>query len=88
LLWTWHHDDSNFSIKSIVSDDNGKFSLSKTGQFVSMLVSTWVIVYQTNHGVLTEWLFTGYMLAWAGANAYKQYLSTKTNPSGTNPPAQ
>ncbi len=79
LLVQWHKDDSQFSIKSVIADPEGKFSLSKFGQFVSMITSTWVVIHQTRAGTLTEWLFTGYMIAWAGANAFSKYLENKRN---------
>lgn len=69
-----HFGVNAFDIKSTVTDENGRFSLSKFGQLVALLVSTWVLIYETRKGHLTEWLFAGYMAAWAGANLLNKYL--------------
>lgn len=77
VLIVWHLKDSKFDASQIVTNADGTFSLSKFGQLLSLLVSTWIIIYQTRHGLLTEFLFSGYMLAWAGANAFNKYLESK-----------
>jgi hypothetical protein len=77
ILAIWHIKDSTFDASQIVTNADGTFSLSKFGQLLSLLVSTWIIIYQTRHGLLTEFLFSGYMLAWAGANAFNKYLESK-----------
>jgi hypothetical protein len=77
ILAGWHIKDSAFDVSQIVTNADGTFSLSKFGQLVSMLVSTWIIIYQTRHGLLTEFLFSGYMISWAGANAFHKYLESK-----------
>lgn len=63
-----------FDIRSVIVDESGRFSLNKFGQLVALLVSTWVLIYQTRQALLTEWLFAGYMAAWAGANLLNKYL--------------
>lgn len=77
ILTIWHVKDSSFDASQIVTNADGTFSLSKFGQLLSLLVSTWIIIYQTRHGLLTEFLFSGYMVAWAGANAFNKYLESK-----------
>lgn len=69
-----HLSENPFDIKSTITDETGRFSLSKFGQLVAMITSTWVLIYQTRHAALTEWLFAGYMAAWAGANLLNKYL--------------
>jgi high-affinity Fe2+/Pb2+ permease len=76
-LIRWHMKEGAFDASQIITNPDGTFSLSKFGQLVSMLTSTWVIIYQTRTGALAEWLFTGYMLTWAGANAFTKYLESK-----------
>ena len=74
LLMLWHtNKEVDFDVKSALMRE-GKFSLSKLGQLVALMTSTWVVIYQTRHGLMTEWLFTGYMLAWSGANLLGRYL--------------
>lgn len=84
----WHLDDSStFDISSVIVDGKtNKFSLSKFGQLVALVISTWIIVHQTLNNQLTEWLFTGYMLAWAGANFLNKYISK--SPQTDSPPTK
>lgn len=78
IIYKWHTDKSNVvDVRSLLMTGD-KMSLSKMGQFVAMIVSTWVIIYQTRAALLTEWLFTGYMLAWAGTGVVNKFLN-KTN---------
>lgn len=57
------------------SDD--KVSLQKLGQAIAMLTSTWVIVYETRAGRLTEYLILIYILTWAGSTALSKYFDMK-----------
>jgi hypothetical protein len=78
MMINWHTRPNNsFDLKDTFVDKSGTLSLSKLGQMIAMLVSTWIIIYQTRHNLLTEWLFTGYMLAWAGANVAHKWLDQK-----------
>lgn len=77
VLIIWHLGSKQFDASQIVSNTDGTFSLSKFGQLLSLLVSTWIIIYQTRHGLLTEFLWSAYLLTWAGANAYTKYLESK-----------
>jgi hypothetical protein len=82
LLVKWHVDSKNdLDIRSAFMKD-GKLSLAKSGQALALIVSTWVLIYQTRNNRLTDWLFTGYMVAWSGANMASKYLDTK-NPQYT-----
>lgn len=83
FLIRWHMSDDQFDIRSVITDKN-KFSLNKFGQLVALLVSTWIILYQTRKGLLTEWIFSGYMIAWSGANLVNKYID-KSSPTGTPP---
>lgn len=80
ILYKWHTDPSvRFDVKDLLMV-NGKMSLSKTGQFICMLASTWVLIYQTRTGALTEWVFSGYMLAWAGVGVASKLIDKKLSP--------
>lgn len=80
LLTVWHlSSKETFDIKDLFCDETGKFSLNKTGQFIALLTSTWIIIYQTRHNLLQDWLFTTYMLAWAGANLTSKFLDQRNN---------
>ena len=76
--WLWQRDSTNkFDLLDLISGDDGKLSLSKTGQLVALLVSTWGFVAITRADKMTEWYFAGYMLAWAGANIASKALDAK-----------
>lgn len=76
--WLWQRDKKNkFDLLDLISGDDGKLSLSKTGQLVALLVSTWGFVALTRADKMSEWFFTGYMLAWAGANIASKALDIK-----------
>jgi len=78
LLLVWHiSKDVKFDLRSAILNDVGEFSLSRTGQLVALLTSTWVIIHQTRTGALTEWLMTAYLLTFAGANGFAKYMEKK-----------
>lgn len=74
VLLLWHHGDNKFDFRETLIE-NGKISLSRLGQLTALVISTEVIVYQTIKGQLTEWLFTGYIVTWAGT-----YIANKFSP--------
>lgn len=81
IIYQWHTDEKTaFDVKTILLDDAGKFSLSKFGQLVCMITSTWVMIYQTRNSLLTEWLYSGYMLAWAGAGLAGKWIDKAKEP--------
>lgn len=83
VLVTWHVGDSTFDMRHVLIDENTRrVSLHKLGQFIALSTSTTILWYETMHGRLTEWLFTGYMMAWAGASLIKRWLDSKPAPSG------
>lgn len=66
LMVKWHVDGSKFDFRDALLDpDTDRISFSRLGHFISLIVSTFIICYETAIGRLTEWLFTGYMVAWA-----------------------
>lgn len=76
LLYGQYRDD-DFDLRTLIVDESGKISLSKFGQFVALVASTWVLIHETRTDKLTEWLFAGYILTWAGANLGNKWISTK-----------
>jgi hypothetical protein len=76
--WLWQRDKNNrFDLLDLISGDDGKLSLMRTGQLVALLVSTWGFVSLVRAEKLTEFYFTGYMLAWAGVNLASKALDIK-----------
>jgi hypothetical protein len=70
---------------AVLLDKESNFpSLGRQGQFTAMVISTWVLVTITLNGTLAEWLFVGYMFAWAGAQFGSIWLKLKAQaPPGT-----
>jgi hypothetical protein len=69
--------DNPFDIQNVFVDEHGKASLFKIGQAIAMIVSTWVLINETRAGRLTEFLFTAYMVAWAGSNLTSKAIDAK-----------
>jgi hypothetical protein len=79
----------SFDIRDLIVDDTtGKLSLSKLGQFVALVLSSWGLIYLIMHGTLTEIYFQGYMLTWAGANVVSNGLTAWANKSIDRPRAE
>ena len=74
LIYWNNQNKSGIDLKMAMLNDDNKFSLSRFGQLVALIVSTWVLIHETQTGKLTDWLFTGYMISWAGANIASKYL--------------
>ncbi len=78
-LVIWHTEDSQFDLRHILVDaKTDRVSLHKLGQFVALIMSSLVFWYETMHDRLSEWLFTGYMVAWAGTALAKRWIDTKS----------
>jgi hypothetical protein len=61
-------------LQLVVEARTGRISLSRVGQLVALIVSSWGFVALVKTDKLTEWYFTSYMLAWAGSRLASQYL--------------
>lgn len=78
VLHRWHITSDRFDLRDLIVDSKTeRVSLFKTGQAIALLASTWVLIYQTRHGLLTEWLFGGYILTWAGSNVIQRMADKK-----------
>lgn len=77
LLWGWHSAEGvRFNLTELVTDSRThRVSLSKCGQLFALLVSTWILIHETRAARLSEWLFIGYMAAWAGANSINKAIA-------------
>ena len=85
VLMRWHNDDSKFDLREILIDkDTGTVSIHRVGQFTALAVSTVLIIHEATKGRLSEWLFTGYMVAWAGTSLINQWLKKDTHISSSN----
>jgi hypothetical protein len=72
------------TFKVLLDKDSDFPSLGRQGQYTAMVISTWVLVTITLNGTVAEWLFVGYMVAWAGAQFGSIWLKLKSQvPPGT-----
>jgi len=70
--------DDDFDLRDLVRDSrSGRVSLFKVGQLVALASSTWLLIYEALHGRMTDWMFTGYMVSWAGANIANKLTEQK-----------
>lgn len=77
ILAYWHKKGSDFDFRKACTDTKtGKISFEHLGQLVALFTSTLLLVHETTKGHLTEWLFTGYMVVWAGAAGWRKKLDT------------
>jgi len=74
-----------FDLRATISDEKGNPSIHKIGQLTALVLSTWILVYTTIHGALSETMFGTYMGIWAAAQAADKWLS-RSNPNGPPPP--
>lgn len=71
------------TFKWLMDQDTGYPSSSRRAQETAMVTSTWALVTLTLKNNVAEWLFVGYMIAWAGAQFGSIWLKMKGQSSGT-----
>ena len=78
VLIKWHTDNSTFDFRRALIDPATKeISFSRLGHFVCLVVSTGIILHAACLGRLTEWMYSGYMFAWAGAYVVSKAIDVK-----------
>ena len=78
VLVSWHRDNTAFDFrKALLDPATSAISFSRLGHFVALIVSTAVLLHQTARGTLTDWLFLGYMTAWATVFAVSKNIDYK-----------
>lgn len=81
VLSKWHVDDGKFDFRTALLDSSsGTISFSRLGNLTALFISTEIILYEAIKGRMSEWLFSGYLLAWTGT-----YIASKWSPQ-TAPP--
>ncbi len=77
ILWTVQQDKHNdFDFQDMLRDENGKPSAFRLAVFISLAVSTWVImriVLKTN--AIDSWIFVTYLGIWSGAKVAETALN-------------
>lgn len=85
ILWNVQRDKNNdFDIMDLVCV-NGRVSEHKFMRFTAFAVSTWGFVYLIFYNRMTEWYFTGYMVAWTGSALINKWLDKRNQTTGTDP---
>jgi len=88
VLWKVQRDkNNNFDFEEMLRDDFGKPSAFRLAIFISLAVSTWVIMYivlKTN--AIDSWVFVSYLAIWSGAkvadSAINAYGASKQSDYG------
>lgn len=81
VLGLWQRKDDTFDLRWLLVDSKtNKVSLSKTGQLIALIVSSWALIFETRNGNLTEWLFMAYIATWSGVNVASKVVE-KMKPS-------
>lgn len=75
LLWHWTRSHPKFDLSDLVTGDDGRVSATKFAQTGAFVVATWGFATLVEQGKMTEWYFTGYMLAFVGARLTKDALT-------------
>lgn len=87
VLWKVQSDPTNgFSFEEMLRDDDGKPSAFRLAIFVSLAVSTWVLMYivlKTN--TLDTWMFVTYLGIWSGAKVAETAITAYAGSRGTTP---
>jgi hypothetical protein len=81
VLWKVQKDKNNgFSFEEMLKDDSGKPSAFRLAIFVSLAVSTWVIMYivlKTN--TIDVWMYMTYLGVWSGAKIAETAINAYAN---------
>jgi cytochrome bd-type quinol oxidase subunit 1 len=57
--------------------ENEKASVSKMGELIALVVSTWAIVHMVIKGTVTSDLFIGYLAAWVSNRGIRHWIDRK-----------
>lgn len=79
ILYSIHkNSQTKLNATSIIVDKNtGEVSLSKIGQLVALVTSTWIVFYLTVTKNITEGYLGLYIATWAASNSINGWLKVK-----------
>jgi hypothetical protein len=88
VLWRVQRDKSNgFDFSEMLLDDTGKPSAFRLAIFVSLAVSTWVIMYIVlKKNDLDIWMFVTYLGIWSGAKVAETAITAYAQSKGAPQP--
>lgn len=77
LLWKAHTaTGNNFDIKYLLIDEGtSRVSLKKLGALLALLTSTWIVLFMTVKGSITESILGLYLFVWAGVYVTPQSIA-------------
>lgn len=77
------------SLKELISNPAGRLSTSDTITFFTFVITAGVVIWYAWKLELQEWMFTAFIVAWAGHNIGSKVVAMKRDLSGpqTPPPA-
>ena len=89
ILWkVQQNPDNGFKFEEMLRGDNGKPSAFRLAIFVSLAVSTWVmmfIVLKTN--TIDTWIFAIYLAIWSGAKVAESAIDAYAASKGVQKPS-
>lgn len=77
LLFKAQNKNDSFDLRSVITDEFNRVSLSKLGQLFALLVSTWGFIVLVHNDKLTEWYFTSYMAIWTISEGFRKWNINK-----------
>lgn len=86
FLWLYRVSSSEhntYSLSDLITT-GGRMDLSKVGQLVAMIASTWVFIHMEMRAATVEWYAGLYMLAWVGARFGSLYAKIRGNGTATS----
>lgn len=81
ILWrVQKNTTNNFNFEEMLRDESGKPSAFRLAIFVSLAVSTWVMMYITlKTHTLDTWMFVTYLSIWSGAKVAETAIVAYSN---------
>lgn len=79
IIYSIHKNSFNqLNATSIIVDkQSGEISLSKIGQLVALVTSTWIVFYLTVTKNITEGYIGLYIATWAASNSINSWMKVK-----------
>ena len=86
LIKTQRDPNNNFNFEDMLRDDVGKPSAYRLAIFVSLAVSTWVLMYMViaTKGTIDPWIFAWYVAVWSGAKVAEKGIEAYANRGNNN----
>lgn len=78
IFYKVQHAPNDFDLKEILIDPDAgnKVSISRFGQLIALIISSWGFVYLVLHNQLTEMYFIGYLTVWTGSTLLSKGIAT------------